>query len=259
MHSSISLDSNAPMEDMIKQSIKKGLSGVCFTQHIDYYFPGDFEVYTIDYENYKQEFERCKELYNGKIELFYGIEAGLHKNSYNRIKSDIANNDFDYVLASLHCVDRQTIAADNYYDSMPPCDLINEYLTETIANIKAFNDFNCLAHLGFIAKFAPREGFEVEYRDFKELLDEILVFLIENGKGLEVNTSGLKRGLRTMPVKEIIERYRELGGEILTLASDAHNPQNVAYGFKETINMLKELGVNKLAKFNRRKLEFYNI
>ena len=259
MHSSISLDSDAPMEYMIRQSIEKGLSGVCFTQHIDYYFPDDFEIHTVDYDKYKAEFAFNKELFKDEIELFFGIEAGLHKNSYDKIKKDIENNAFDYILASIHCVNRQTIANGDYYDSLPAKDLIREYLIETLENIRAFNNFNCLAHLGFVAKFAPAPGFEVEYTDFKDLLDEILRFLIENGKGLEVNTSGLRRSLKTMPAKEIIKRYLELGGEILTLASDAHDISGVAYGFDETLQMLKSLGVNRLAKFNSQQLEFYNI
>ena len=48
------------------------------------------------------------------------------------------------------------------------------------------------------------------------------------GKGIELNTGGFKYGLgHPNPCEDIIKRYKELGGEIITLGSDAHKCESL--------------------------------
>ena len=82
------------------------------------------------------------------------------------------------------------------------------------------------------------------------MIDEILTLLIKKGKGIELNTGGFKYGLgHPDPTEKIIARYRELGGEIITIGADAHAPAHVAYAFEEVPAILKEAGFRYLLYF----------
>jgi histidinol-phosphatase (PHP family) len=81
--------------------------------------------------------------------------------------------------------------------------------------------------------------------------------LIEHGKGLECNTGGLRYGLsQPNPSRRILKRYRELGGEIITIGSDAHTPDYLGYGFQECRRFLLRCGFRYYTVFHGRKPEF---
>ena len=89
------------------------------------------------------------------------------------------------------------------------------------------------------------------------MIDEILRKLVSLGKGIELNTGGFKYGLgHPHPTEEIIRRYRELGGEIITVGADAHKPEHVAFDFAKVPSILKEAGFTHYTVFKNRKPEF---
>ena len=100
----------------------------------------------------------------------------------------------------------------------------------------------------------------MRYAEFADILDEILGALISRGKGLELNTSGLRKGLPfAHPNAEILRRYRELGGEIITLGSDAHSARDLAADFGTAKEMLKSAGFREIAVYHARKPDFVRI
>ena len=91
-------------------------------------------------------------------------------------------------------------------------------------------------------------------------MDEILHRLAESGKGLEVNTGALPHKLKELnPCTDIIKRYRELGGEIITVGSDAHSPERIGEGFDRAADILKSCGYKYYAVFAGRKPEFVKL
>ena len=87
--------------------------------------------------------------------------------------------------------------------------------------------------------------------------DEILKILIQKEKGLELNMAGLKYGLPyAHPHKDILKRYKELGGEIITVGADGHKPEHIAYDFHKVSDILKECGFTYYTEFNKRKPDF---
>ena len=86
---------------------------------------------------------------------------------------------------------------------------------------------------------------------------QILKYLIEHGKGIELNTAGLKYGLPyAHPHTDVLKRYRELGGEIITVGADAHKPEHVAYDFHKVPEILKSCGFRYYTEFVQRKTLF---
>lgn len=258
MHSSISKDSDAPLLDMVMAAREQDLDGICFTEHIDPYFPDDFAPFAIDWDKYDYEVSRPR-MALPEMEIFQGIEVGLNKNAWAQIDEQIgAHPSLDFVLGSLHCTNTQTIGEKDYYEQeMRRAQ--SEYLHSLIENVRGFDNFDCLAHIGFLAKFAPTGDWNIHYRDFADLLDELLKTIIDKGKGIELNTSSLQRTEFTMPARDVLTRYRELGGEILTLGSDAHSPQWIGYEFDFATVVILKCGFEHLTKFNKRQPVFYKI
>ena len=133
-------------------------------------------------------------------------------------------------------------------------------LDETLTDISCCPDFDALGHLDYSVRYGTHREEEYSYQAFSDQIDEILRFLIEHGKGLELNTAGLKYGLPfAHPHPDILKRYRELGGEIVTIGSDAHREEHIAYGFDKVSGILEDCGFRYYAEFKNREPVFRRI
>ena len=102
-------------------------------------------------------------------------------------------------------------------------------------------------------RYGPNQNTYYSYQKYREIIDEILRSLIKKDIGLEINTGGYKYGLGVPnPYKDVILRYRELGGKIITLGSDAHDPQFLAYEFDRVYALLEECGYHSYYIFHNR-------
>ena len=118
-----------------------------------------------------------------------------------------------------------------------------------------FPDYDALAHIGYVFKFVGSRDFPpLCCADAPDLMDAILRVLIERGKALEYNTSRWDVFEDGMPGRDVLARYRELGGELVTVGSDAHEEDRVAKGFAQAADALAALGFRYIATYERRKL-----
>ncbi|MBQ9625344.1 MAG: histidinol-phosphatase HisJ family protein [Clostridia bacterium] len=258
LHSSISKDSDEELMAMVVALRELDFDGMCFTEHLDPFFPDEFEPFFIDWQAYKQKIAAARAMFP-ELEIYMGIEAGLHPNSYEEIDKQIKENDLDFVLGSMHCTNETTIGEFGYYEKYEKRQAQEDYLTCLIENLKSFDNYDCVAHIGFLSKFAPEPGWEIHYSDFPDHIDTLLKVVIEKGKGIEMNTSGLKNSKYTLPAEDIIKRYKELGGEILTIGSDGHNTEFAGYEFDYGAMIAKRCGFNYAAKYSARQPKFYEL
>src|SRR5690625_2336594 len=77
MHSNFSADCNTPMEETIESAIKKGLTEICFTEHIDYDYPDTTIVFDLDFEKYNEAILQLQEKYKNIITIKKGVEIGV--------------------------------------------------------------------------------------------------------------------------------------------------------------------------------------
>ena len=151
---------------------------------------------------------------------------------------------------SVHLIDTECglVLIDTGYPNM------GELILE---NIKKFSNFDVYGHLDYVVRYGPNKDKEYTYEKYKDILDSILKLLIEKGKGIEINTGGVKSGLKELhPCTSIVKRYRELGGEIITIGSDAHTPEHIASHFNRAEEVLKECGFKYYTIFEKRVAEF---
>ena len=246
------------MEQIIERAIALGLKKICFTDHIDYDYPvRDGYDFLFTMEEYFQKLNIMKDHYEGKITILTGVELGLQPHINEQIKSLVRAYPFDFIIGSSHVVDHLDPYYPEYWIDKTPQEGVRRYYQTIIDNCKTTSDFHVYGHIDYIVRYIPKE-YEGIYRyscnDFTEQLDEVLKTIIHSGKGIEINTSGYKYGLgRPHPETKIIKRYRELGGELITIGSDAHKPEHLCYDFEKVSEMLIELGFQYYAVFQQGK------
>ncbi len=257
MHSNHSGDSDTPMKDMIESAIKRGLSEICFTEHMDLDFPVTIEVpeglFTLDIPAYKRDLFSYKEKYKDKITIKYGIELGLQMQITDTNSALIKENDFDFVIGSIHLLDKKDPFYPKAWEGRDEKEVIKRYFESTLENIQAFNDYDCLGHLDYIVRYAPSGAPYYSYNMYKEIIDEILVTLVKNGKGLDLNTKALFRGSKEPnPPADVLKRFYELGGRIITFGADAHTPEGIAGSFDKAREIAMNCGFTEYYTFDKR-------
>ncbi len=260
MHSDHSGDTNVPMEEMIEQAIRLGFTDICFTEHHDpdyvYVLPEDTGMFELDIPKYREDYLRIAPRYAGKINVQFGIELGAQAQIADKLYAIAAGQPFDFIIASSHLCHGKDTYFPYFMEGRTIKEAMREYFESIAENIRAFDDFDVYGHLDYAIRYAPIEEqhFEYKYADYADLLDEIFKLLIEKRKGLEINTGGLRRNMKdTNPNEAMLRRYHELGGEIITTASDAHEPAMIASGFDKSEAILKRCGFTHYTIFKERK------
>lgn len=254
MHTSFSKDAKFSPEEMIEAAIQKGLQTICITDHMDKDVMIGNEEFIFDTDKYFEKMKDLQEKYKEKIELLIGVEVGMQPHLADYFKTYTSEHPFDFVLGSVHVIKGIDPYYPEFFEGKTDTQAFREMLDETIENIQLYTDYDSLGHLDYIVRYGKNREQEYSYMKYKEQIDFILKYLIEHGKGLEINTAGLKYGLSfAHPHPDIIKRYVELGGEIVTVGSDGHRPEHVAYDFEKVKPLLKECGVKYFTKFKARK------
>lgn len=264
VHTSFSGDCETPMEQMALCALEKGLKKICFTEHQDFDFPvtpdtpaGMFEVNT---DSYLYDIIRLKKKYEGHLEILFGIELGLQPHLTKEQARYCKSYDFDFIIASSHLCHGKDPYFSEFYEGREEEEAYREYFTSILENIRKFQNFDVYGHLDYVVRYGPHKDEAYSYKKYQDILDEILRLLVENEKGLELNTGGLKYGLKEPnPCSAILKRYRELGGEIVTIGSDAHKPEFLAYEFAKASRILLDCGFSYYAAFEHRLPEFHRL
>ena len=253
LHTSFSEDSEAPMESMVRSALSLGLKTICFTEHLDMDYPKEFGTFAVDMEAYSEELFRLRSVYKNDIEILFGIELGIQSHLAERCLEITQKYPFDFVIASQHLLAGEDPYAPSYWIGKNEQKCYESYFTELLSNLKSMKSYDTLGHLDYIVRYGPNKNKYYSYETYADYIDPILEYLIQQDKCLEVNSAGLKYGLgHTNPEESVLKRYRELGGTKITIGSDGHRPEHVAYDFDKVADMLKELGFDRYTIFRQR-------
>ncbi len=258
MHSHYSGDSDADCGAMADAAIKKGLAGICFTEHLDYDYPKEPDLFLPDLPLYIEETTKLKAQYRGKLRILQGIELGLQPQVCEKNKHITASFPFDFVIGSSHVVHNMDPYYSEYYEGKSEDTAYLEYFESILENLDTDADFDVYGHLDYVVRYGPDKNKFYSYKKYADVIDEILRKLISMGKGIEINTAGYRAGLEhPNPAEEILSRYHELGGEIITTGADAHAPEYVAFEFEKIPKLLSDAGFRYYCVFSSRKPEFF--
>lgn len=253
VHTTFSNDGKDTMENVIKRAINIGVKHLTFTDHLEYN-PDGFSLNCNEYINVINEY---KEKYKKSIEILSGVEVGYQSHLKKDIEAIINENPFDFVLCSTHSVKEISVSGPKYFKGLSKEEAYTRYFETLLKSVKEFNNFDSYGHLDYIIRYGGYEESKVIYNDYKDVLDSILKVIIASGNGIEINTSGYRYGMNAMhPNLEILSRYKELGGEIITVGSDSHRAIDVCADFDKAFEMLSYIGYKYVCKFKERRAEF---
>ncbi|NLL76945.1 MAG: histidinol-phosphatase HisJ family protein [Clostridiales bacterium] len=264
LHSSFSGDSGTPMESMIKKAISLGLKSMCFTEHMDidyvYVKKEDTGMFELNTDFYLLDLINFKEKYKEKIDIYFGVELGLQPHISREMSKYVKEHDFDFIIGSSHLCNKKDPYFPYFYEDRPEEEAYREYFYSILDNLKAFQNFDVYGHLDYVVRYGPNRDKNYSYEKYKDVLDSILSKLIDMEKGIEINTGGVSYGLKDLnPCIGIIRRYKELGGEIITIGSDAHTPDRICKDFTRAADILKECGYKYYTVFAKRMPEYVRL
>ncbi|MBP3339687.1 MAG: histidinol-phosphatase HisJ family protein [Lachnospiraceae bacterium] len=260
VHTYFSGDSQADIDKVIEQAISKGMQQIAITDHHDFLIEND--RFVLDFNKYNEVMPKIKDKYKDKITVLYGIELGLDKRFVNELNEITTKYDFDFIIGSSHIANGIDPYFKEYWENRSIHNGMMEYFESIYENLTLFDNFNIYGHIDYAIRYTPDGTGTYEYKEYSDILDKILTTIISKGKGIEINTSNLRKGLTyTNPTAEVIKKYKELGGEIITIGSDSHqdDENGVGFGFDVARNILSEAGFKHYNTFEKRVAKYHDL
>lgn len=252
-HSHCSPDGKHSVEAMLAQAKDLGLYAVTLTDHCEC---NEYE------EKYRK---RCKKAWDAMsaaqvpegLQFYQGLELGQPMQYLAGAQEAVGRFEYDFIIGSLH---NPRGKEDFYYmdaRSMTQEELdgvLGEYWDQLLEMIE-WGGFDTLGHLTYPLRYIQGDqGVPVDLARHREKIDQVFQALMENEIALEVNTSGLRQKLgETMPGFPLLQRYRELGGQLVTLGSDAHCTEDLGKGIDQGMDLLKAAGFTQFAVYEQRR------
>lgn len=272
-HTANSPDGEGSVIQLCERACELGLKALGVSEHCEANRLFSQEYYGVEPKNEYEIFDNkdifeksvrdntaAKEEFSDRLNMLCGIELGQPYADFENSEKLVSDERLDFVTASAHeLVDKEDFAFLRYSK-----DNVNAYLKEYFDDIYAmckWGKFDILAHLTYPLRYI--EGIakiKVDITPYREIIAESFKLLIEKGKGIEINTSGLRQPYgKTFPTLDYIKLYRSLGGEIISLGSDAHCAADLGKGIKEGAELAKEAGFENICYFKKRKPNFVKI
>ncbi|MBR2422940.1 MAG: histidinol-phosphatase HisJ family protein [Oscillospiraceae bacterium] len=256
MHTRVSFDGRDTAVNMAKAAQNAGLCEICFTDHMDYDPLDPNHKLHFELADYINEYD---DLEVPGLTIRRGFEFGMLPDNRDQFLQDVSLRSWDFVIGSLHFVDGLDVYYPRYWEGKTPYQAILRSFEDTLQCVKNHDGFDVLGHLTYLGKCdANPEKKPILYRDYREVADEIMKILVDKGIGMEFNTSGLDRCGDYLPGVEYLRRFKELGGEIVTVGSDAHHADRVGQYCAEGCKIVQDI-FGYVCTFDHRKPRFHTL
>lgn len=263
VHCEYSDDSIYPIEEVVKDAINLKIDEICFTDHVDYgikkdWIEGNIEyrsgepIANVDYPAYFKAIRMLQEKYKNQISIKKGLEFGMQQHTIPQFKKLFDEYQMDFVILSCHQIGNKEFWTNDYQHGKTQKEIHEGYYTEILNLVKQYKDYSVLGHLDVITRYDPYGDYPFEY--IKEMVKEILQIVIQDGKGIEVNTSCFHYGLKDLtPSRDILKLYYDLGGRLITIGSDSHKKEHLNSHLEEIKEELKNIGFTQFYTFESMK------
>ena len=259
VHTDFSTDAFAFPEEMIRGAIQRGLKTVCITDHMDKDYDTEGVQFVFCPDEYCSVLKELQEKYRSQIEVRIGVEMGMQPHLKTFINDYVNKYSFDFVIGSIHliCGKDPHSEKESFSDDKA---LYRSGFEQILECVKKNMNFDVLGHMDYVVRYGREKEKSYFCQEYMEVADEIMRSLIIQGKGIELNTAGIKYGLPfAHPHPQILKRYKELGGEIITVGSDAHKPEHIAHEFGRAKEILASCGFKYYTEFKERKPIFIQV
>ena len=245
VHSSFSDDCDTAIEQMIETAIAQGKPYFYITDHQDFDYPvmDDGVTFQLPQTPYVNKLEALRREYQDRIQIRIGVELGLMDHIKEKTEAYAKAYPYDFIIGSSHMVRGMDPYYAAYYEGKTTYQAYEQYFLSILDNVKTYDTYHVYGHLDYIMRYVPNQEKPYDPMDYYDIFKEILQVIIDKGKGIEVNTGSLYKGFDfPHPHETILKLYKQLGGQYITIGSDAHKPQHLGYGFAQAEAVLKQCG-----------------
>lgn len=270
VHTEFSDDSIYPMEQVVKDAIAMKMDKICFTDHVDYGIKEDWDcghpiqyrgtepLANVDYPVYAARIKELQALYKKQIDIKMGMEFGIQTHTIPQYETLFQKYPFDFIILSIHQVEDKEFWTQDFQKGKSQEEYNRRYYEEMLHVVKQYQNYSVLGHMDLITRYDKNGIYPFE--KMEAIISEILEIVIKNGKGIELNTSYHRYGLKdATPSINILKRYRELGGEIITIGSDSHGPGQLGAYMEEAKQLLKNLGFSYFCSYDKMQPVYHDL
>lgn len=270
VHTEFSDDSVYPLLDVVRDAAGMGMEELCLTDHVDYGIKEDWdcgqeiryrngEPYAnVDYPRYVAEIDRARRLYGDRLRIRMGLEFGMQVHTIPRYEALFRRYPFDFIILSVHQVEDREFWTQDFQRGRTQEEYNLRYYEELLELVRRYKNYSVLGHVDLLTRYDKAGIYPFE--KLRPILTEILRQVIADGKGIELNTSCRRYGLKdTTPARAILELYRQLGGCVLTIGSDSHKPEHLGAYIREGRELLKDIGFREFCTFEKMEPTFHSL
>lgn len=259
VHTDCSRDGSDSATMMCESAVRLGFYCVTITDHCEC---NEYVRQGYDKSIRQSYFEdrKASAAFSGRLLVYSGVEIGQPMQNLSAAEEVMDSYQFDFALASVHNIRGKMDFYSLNYSEENVNDLLDRYFDEILEMLE-WGRFDSLAHLTYPWRYICGEhGIEIDAGLWTGRIDEVLRTLIRKDIALEINTSGLRQKLGlTMPDYPVMRRYRELGGKLITLGSDAHRWADVGAGIERGLELLQKAGFGHFTVYENHQPKFLPI
>ncbi|OEF97447.1 histidinol-phosphatase HisJ family protein [Desulfuribacillus alkaliarsenatis] len=256
VHTNFSADSSMHMEKACQAAIAKNIQEIAFTEHLDLFYPNCDLTWNLEYDNYAKEIDTMRAKYGNQLKILKAIEVGLHPSVYQESRQFTNDNQFDFIIGSVHLADDNDLHEGYFFKDKSLQQALEIYFLTINNCVKEYTDFNVLGHLTLIKRYLhylESHWEDVNWEDYFDIIEDTFKTLIDTSRGIELNMSGFRYNLNcSLPTLPFLQLYRDLGGEIITVGSDAHCESYVGKNIALGYDLLTEAGFQYVTTFEKR-------
>jgi len=259
-HSRVSPDGFVPMTEMARAALAAGMAALTLTDHCDLLATdGSARTLQYDWTPVLAEREAMLARYGTRLDLPLGVELGMAQIDPPAARRILAQPGLDFVIGSIHNRSEAAGGGEFYYGTYHDPALCHATLDDYFTSMEALaplDVYDVLGHINYPLRYMERDGQTMSLAPYHARIRAILRTVAEHGRGIELNTF---RGKGVAPWRALLALYKEVGGEIITVGSDAHRPESVGGGVAEAYALLEDLGFRYVAVYHDRTPEFYKL
>lgn len=253
-HTRCSPDSAAPLAQQAKAALAAGVREICVTDHWNLLDQQGNRLPTVyDWRRPLDQWKRVRHRWPGELELRLGVEVGNGVLDPAAVDASLDLPELDFVIGSLHSqsaaaggrgIFTVARAATRREEGIA---LLDDYM-DMLEELVQTDGYDVLGHVIYPLRYLPPE-FQLDLHPWRDRLAEVFRTVIRRGKGIECNTSA---GTTVEQWRDVLTLYRDLGGEVLTLGSDAHQSAHMAAAFPQAVELIAALGFRYLSVYRSR-------
>ncbi|MGN0484689.1 MAG: histidinol-phosphatase HisJ family protein [Lachnospiraceae bacterium] len=258
MHSAFSFDGRVPLNEICEQAIAVGLDEIAITDHADLY-AGKPLSYRLDADTLYPQLAAVKEQYKDQLTVRIGVELGQPQRNPKEAARLLSDYPLDFVIGSIHNMEQDYDIYFYDYTRIDCYEMYGRYLN-WMQELAEGYDFDVLGHVTYPLRYMADVGIRLDLTRYEAQFRTLFTTVIKRQKGIELNLSGLYQTIgETMPSLPLLQLYKDCGGTIITLGSDAHYVERIGANVQTGIELLKKAGFSSYCTFENRTPVFHPI